>query len=205
MSQVTIEAIDKVLERLPKATYKQAKEALQKTDGNVVEAIIYLESNYSDLKGSKKKTTEIFGKNTDELKDQVVDLIKKSNVVRLIIERKGETMLNIPLTVGVVGVIIGPMLALVGLSAAVLSKCKIKIANEEGDTVIDLGEFSEDKFNTIKDMVSTKAKDVKNAIDKNKEKESDTYPNNETKKSDDEIVISLDKQSFEVKDEKDGQ
>ncbi len=30
MSQVTIEAIDKVLERLPKATYKQAKEALQK-------------------------------------------------------------------------------------------------------------------------------------------------------------------------------
>ena len=35
MSQVTIEAIDKVLERLPKATYKQAKEALQKTDGNV--------------------------------------------------------------------------------------------------------------------------------------------------------------------------
>lgn len=146
MSQVTIEAIDKVLERLPKATYKQAKEALQKTDGNVVEAIIYLESNYSDLKGSKKKTTEIFGKNTDELKDQVVDLIKKSNVVRIIIEKNGDTMLNIPLTVGVVGVIIGPMLALVGLSAAVLSKCKIKIANEEGDTVIDLGEFSEDKF-----------------------------------------------------------
>lgn len=55
MSQVTIEAMDKVLERLPKATYKQAKEALQKTDGNVVEAIIYLESNYSDLKGSKRK------------------------------------------------------------------------------------------------------------------------------------------------------
>ena len=26
MSQVTIEAIDKVLERLPKATYKQAKD-----------------------------------------------------------------------------------------------------------------------------------------------------------------------------------
>lgn len=94
MSQVTIEAIDKVLERLPKATYKQAKEALQKTDGNVVEAIIYLESNYSDLKGSKKKTTEIFGKNTDELKDQVVDLIKKSNVVRIIIEKNGDTFFN---------------------------------------------------------------------------------------------------------------
>ena len=55
MSQVTIEAIDKVLERLPKATYKQAKEALQKTDGNVVEAIIYLESNYRDQKRKQLK------------------------------------------------------------------------------------------------------------------------------------------------------
>ena len=203
MSQVTIEAIDKVLARLPKATYKQAKEALQKTDGNVVEAIIYLESNYSDLKGSSKKTTEIFGKNTDELKEQVLDLIKKSNVVRLIIERKGETMLNIPLTVGVVGVIIGPMLTLVGLSAAVLSRCKIKIANEDGDTVIDLGEFSEEKFNTIKDMVSNKAKDVKEAMDKNKE--SNTYTNDEMKKQDDEIVISLDKKSYDVKDDNNNQ
>ncbi|MFR3071922.1 MAG: DUF4342 domain-containing protein [Paeniclostridium sp.] len=35
-----------------------------------------------------------------------MDLIKKSNVVRIIIEKNGDTMLNIPLTVGVVGVII---------------------------------------------------------------------------------------------------
>lgn len=202
MSKVTIESIDKVLERLPKATYKQAKEALQETDGNVVEAIIYLESKYEDLKASKKKSTEIFGKNTEELKEQVIDLIKKSNVVRIIIERNDETMLNIPLTVGVVGVIIGPMLALVGLSAAVLSKCKIKIANEEGNKIIDLGEFSEDKFNTIKDMVSTKAKDVKSVIDKNRQKESKTYTEDETKKQDEEIIINLDKKSYEVKDEK---
>ena len=56
MSQVTIEAIDKVLARLPKATYKQAKEALQKTDGNVVEAIIYLESNYRNLWENYRRT-----------------------------------------------------------------------------------------------------------------------------------------------------
>ena len=56
MSQVTIEAIDKVLARLPKATYKQAKEALQKTDGNVVEAIIYLEENYRNLWEKYRRT-----------------------------------------------------------------------------------------------------------------------------------------------------
>lgn len=198
MSQVTIEAIDKVLERFPKATYKQAKEALEKTNGNVVEAIIYLESNYSELNESKKKTTEIFGKNTDELKEQILDLIKRSSVVRVIIERNKKTMLNIPLAVGVVGVLIGPMLTLAGLSAAVLSKCKIKIANENGDTVIDLGEFSEEKFNTVKEMVSGKAKDVKDIIDKNRSKEPKVYSEDEIKQEEvDEIVINLDKKSDE--------
>ncbi|MGN1031932.1 MAG: hypothetical protein ACI4PU_00580, partial [Intestinibacter sp.] len=60
MGQITIEAIDKILERVPKATYKQAKEALEKTDGSVIDAIIYLETNYSELKDDKKKTTEVF-------------------------------------------------------------------------------------------------------------------------------------------------
>lgn len=198
MSQVTIEAIDKVLERFPNATYKQAKEALEKTDGSVVDAIIYLETNCKESNPSSKKTTEIFGKNTDELKEQVLDLIKKSSVVRIIIEKDEKTMLNIPFTIGVVGAIIGPMLTLVGLSAAVLSKCKIKVANEDGDTVIDLGEFSEDKFNTIKDMVSIKAKDVKDIIDKNKSKEPKTSPKDEIKQEEvDEIVINLDKKSDE--------
>ncbi|MGM9536586.1 MAG: DUF4342 domain-containing protein [Intestinibacter sp.] len=194
MSQITIEAMDKVLKRVPNATYKQAKEALEKTDGSVVDAIIYLETNCSDSDKNTKKTTEIFGKNTEELKEQILDLIKKSSVVRIIIEKDGKTMLNIPLGIGVVGAIIGPMLTLVGLSAAVLSKSKIKVANEKEDTVIDLGEFSEDKFNTIKDMVSGKAKDVKDIIDKNKSKE----PKDEIKKEEvEEIVINLDKKSDE--------
>ena len=80
MSQVTIEAIDKVLERFPNATYKQAKEALEKTDGSVVDAIIYLETSCGESNQKNKKTTEIFGKNTDELKEQILDLIKKSSV-----------------------------------------------------------------------------------------------------------------------------
>ena len=196
MSKVTIESIDKVLKRLPNATYKQAKEALAKTDGSVVDAIIYLQTTYSELNPNNDKKTEIFGKNTEQIKDQILDLIKKSNVIRVIIERNGKTLINIPLTVGVVGVIIGPMLTLVGLSAAVLSKAKIKIANEDGDTVIELGEFSEEKFNTIKDMVSGKAKDIKGAIDKSKETKNPSE--NEIKKEDvEEIVIDLNKNKDE--------
>ena len=36
MNKVTIRAINRVMERMRKKTYKQGREALQKTDGNVV-------------------------------------------------------------------------------------------------------------------------------------------------------------------------
>lgn len=189
MSNIEIESMDKILQRLPKATYKQAKEALEITNGNIVEAIIYLENTYGDLKGNpqKKSSGEVFGKNTDEIKEQVLDLIKKSNVIRIIVEKNDKTILNVPLTVGVVGVIIGPMLALLGLSAAVISKSKIKISNEDEGTTIDLGEFSEEKFNIIKDMVANATKDMKDS----ENKKSNTENNN--------VQYSLEKKSNEDK------
>ncbi len=194
MSQVTIESIDKVLKRFPNATYKEVKEALEKNNGNVVDAIIYLESNSNNSTDDNKKSSEVFGKNTEDIKNQLFDLIKKSTVIRLIIERNNKTMINIPLTVGVVGAFIGPMLTLAGLSTAVISKCKIKIANENGKVLIDLGEFSEDKFNAIKDIVYGKAKDVKQTVDKSKTKNSDHTKEEIKKEEVEEIIINLDKE-----------
>ena len=41
--------------------------------------------------------------------------------------------MNIPITIGVIGLALGPLVTLVGLSAAVLGKFNIKIENEEDD------------------------------------------------------------------------
>ena len=41
-NKITIESIDAVYQRIPNATYSEAKEALQECDGDVVEAIILL-------------------------------------------------------------------------------------------------------------------------------------------------------------------
>lgn len=202
MSEISIESMDKILQRLPKATYKQAKEALEKTNGNVVEAIIYLESTYDNLKDDTKKTShEVFGKNTDEIKEQVLQLIKKSNVIRIIVEKNDKTVLNIPLTVGVVGVIVGPMLSLLSLSAAVISKSKIKISNEDEGTVIDLGEFSEDKFQVIKDMVANTAKDMKDVVDKTMSKENQDKDSLKKEEKDDVIILEPNKIDDENKSE----
>lgn len=59
MSSITIEMVDKVMERVPSASYKEVKEALIHSDGDILEAIIYLEENSGAVKAKKKLKTSL--------------------------------------------------------------------------------------------------------------------------------------------------
>ena len=195
MSNITIEAIDQVMERVPGATYAEVREALIKSDGDVIDAIILLQENSTEKENKNKKTfEEVFGKDSDKIKEEITELLRKSNVVRIVIEKNGKIIMNIPITVGVVGVVFAPILTLIGLSASVLAKYRIKIENEDEGTIVDLGEFSEEKLNIIKDMVSSATKDVKQAVDKRNKK---TEDKNEV--DDDDVIIDLNKNDYREK------
>lgn len=197
MSKITIEAIDQVMERVPGATYAEVREALIKSDGDVIDAIILLQENSTEKENKNKKTfEEVFGKDSDKIKEEITELLRKSNVIRIVIEKNGKIIMNIPITVGVVGVVFAPILTLIGLSASVLAKYRIKIENEDEDegTIVDLGEFSEEKLNIIKDMVSSATKDVKQAVDKRNKK---TEDKNEV--DDDDVIIDLNKNDYREK------
>ena len=195
MSKITIEAIDQVMERVPGATYAEVREALIKSGGDVIDAIILLQENSTEKENKNKKTfEEVFGKDSDKIKEEITELLRKSNVIRIVIEKNGKIIMNIPITVGVVGVVFAPILTLIGLSASVLAKYRIKIENEDEGTIVDLGEFSEEKLNIIKDMVSSATKDVKQAVDKRNKK---TEDKNEV--DDDDVIIDLNKNDYREK------
>ena len=199
MSKITIEAIDQVMDRVPGVTYAEVKEALIKCDGDVVDAIILLQNNSTNEENIKSKKTfeDVFGKDSKQIKEKITELIRKSNVIRIVIEKNGKIIMNIPITAGVVGVVFAPILTLIGLSASVLAKYRIKIENEDEGTIVDLGEFSEEKLNIIKDMISSTAKDVKEAVDK---KNKNTEDKNES--DNDDVIINLNKDDYrEKKDE----
>ena len=199
MSKITIEAIDQVMDRVPGVTYAEVKEALIKCDGDVVDAIILLQNNSTNEENIKSKKTfeDVFGKDSEQIKEEITELIRKSNVIRIVIEKNGKIIMNIPITAGVVGVVFAPILTLIGLSASVLAKYRIKIENEDEGTIVDLGEFSEEKLNIIKDMISSTAKDVKEAVDK---KNKNIKDKNES--DNDDVIINLNKDDYrEKKDE----
>ena len=173
-NEITIEKIDAVIQRVPSATYTQATKALMDHNGDVIEAIISLESNKSienniskKTKQAKKVVEDIFSKDSEDFKDikeQAKELLKKSSVIRVIIDRNDKVIINIPLTAGVVGVALLPIYTLVGLSAAVIGKCRIKIQNEDDGNVVDLGELNEEKLNMLKQMLVNTAKEVKDVV-----------------------------------------
>jgi len=79
-----------------------------------------------------KKTTEEFTVNGEELLAKVKALINEGNIRRIIIkDEAGKTLVELPVTIGVVGVLIAPVLAAVGAIAALVTKCTIVVERRE--------------------------------------------------------------------------
>lgn len=198
MAQITIEMVDQVLDRLPYATYKEAREALIKTDGNVLDAIIYIESGQKDMSfENKKESIRRFGENisqeSEKIRGQLGDLFKKTTVVRIIVEKEGKVMLNIPLTIGVLGVAAMPVLSLLGLSAAVLSKYSVLITDEASGESVDMGSLTPEKLEILKEIIFNSFEDIRETFKKSKDEDEDD--------SSDDIIYELIKEEDPKKED----
>lgn len=198
MAQITIEMVDQVLDRLPYATYKEAREALIKTDGNVLDAIIYIESGQKDMGfENKKESIRRFGENisqeSEKIRGQLGDLFKKTTVVRIIVEKEGKVMLNIPLTIGVLGVAAMPVLSLLGLSAAVLSKYSVLITDEDSGESVDMGSLTPEKLEILKEIIFNSFEDIRETFKKSKDEDEDD--------SSDDIIYELIKEEDPKKED----
>jgi len=79
-----------------------------------------------------KKKEESFKVKGDDLLKRVKELIKEGNIRKITIKDKtGKTIVVFPLTVGVVGAVLSPILAAAGSIAALVSECTISVEKEE--------------------------------------------------------------------------
>lgn len=76
--------------------------------------------------------TEEFKINGEELLAKVKELIKEGNIRRIIIkDDKGVSLIEIPLTFGVVGVLLLPVWAAIGAIAAMVTNCTLVVERRE--------------------------------------------------------------------------
>ena len=78
-----------------------------------------------------KTTQEEFKVSGKDLLEKVKNLINEGNVRRIIIKNKdGKKLIELPLTIGVVGAVLAPVLAAVGAIAALVTECTIVVERE---------------------------------------------------------------------------
>lgn len=74
---------------------------------------------------------ESFKIDGENLLKKVKELIKEGNVRKIIIKDKNDKeLIMFPLTVGVVGVVLAPVLAAIGAMAALVGECTIMVERE---------------------------------------------------------------------------
>ena len=71
---------------------------------------------------------ESFSLHGETLLTKIKELIKEGNIRRVtIVDKTGEELMTFPLTVGVAGALLAPILAAVGALAALIGECTITV------------------------------------------------------------------------------
>jgi hypothetical protein len=127
-----LEKIDVLRERLG-LSYQESKEALDAAQGDLIEALISMEK--------KSKAWEDKLTNQGEaLIAKIKSIIQKGNVTKIRIKKEDETVLEIPATVGalgLVGILASTPLTFVagiGTVAAAMNQYKLEIIKDDGQT-----------------------------------------------------------------------
>ena len=75
--------------------------------------------------------TQEFTIDGDEVVAKVRELIHEGNIRRITIKNEeGRTMLEVPLTIGLIGAALLPVLAAIGAAAALATRCTIVVERE---------------------------------------------------------------------------
>jgi len=75
--------------------------------------------------------TESFKVAGQQLVDAVKRLVHEGNVRRVIIKHEGHTIAEFPLTIGVIGAVLAPMLAAIAAIAAAVKECTVEVERME--------------------------------------------------------------------------
>lgn len=142
-----LELIEMLRERAH-VSYEEAKEALEKCNGDIVDALIYLEKQDKIKPPPKDSGAAGFWAGLKRL-------IKKCHATRLVISKNDENVVALPLTVVIIITVIAPPITVVGLLVALFAGYKIRIKGPEGEDL---------KINTTLDNMSSAATKVSEQV-----------------------------------------
>ncbi len=145
--KITLEQIDFLRERA-NVSYREAKEALEETEGDMVEALVMLEKQ--NKVSEKKKTAEKKASGSG-FGDNLKNFFKRMNRIRFIIKNERGILLNFPLTLAVILAIFATPFVIVGLLVALFTGYRIQFKNESGEDMA-VNKYMDKVSDSVKSM-----------------------------------------------------
>lgn len=171
MSEITLEKVDVIRDRTG-VTYAEAKEALEICNGDVVDALIYIE-------GKKKTASNEMYATKDEFVNWIKELVRKGNVTRIKIRKDEKVLVDAPVNAGIavtgIAAIVTPFLLALGVLTAVVTKVTIEITKDDGSVEV-VNKIIKSTVDDVKDKIMDLRDDVKDKFS-NKDKEDYTETN----------------------------
>ena len=114
----------------------------------------------------EKVWTERVKVQADALREKVEELIREGNVRRIIVKNsEGQTVMELPLTIGIVGAVAAPMLAAVGAVGGVAARWSLEIERRDQPAQKTASKKSSAKRSSTK-KASTKKSSAKKSSSK---------------------------------------
>ena len=156
---VTLEQIEKLRERA-NVTYAEAKEMLEKCNGDILEALINLEAQ-AKVKAQK---TEFYDsdawKSSKSFWQTLKRIIKKGNITKFVIRKGDNKVIEMPVNLLVIITIIMAPLTVAGVLAAMVTGHKISFIKPDGNgmKINDTLDKVSSRVNSVSDQVVTEIK-----------------------------------------------
>jgi len=125
---ISMEQIDE-LRRRTNCSYEEAKMLLEKHNGDLLEAIVEFER-----KNSSKSNSRTYN-GTVSLGTRIKQLINKGFKTRFIVEKSGETIINISVNLLILAAILLHWFLLIALAISFVLGCRFRIRKEKGESI----------------------------------------------------------------------
>ena len=116
-------------------SYTEAREILTENNGDLVSALITLEELGEIKSGEGGMGENQFRVKGRELINKIKEIIREGNVNKIVVKNDEKTLLDIPVTAGVAGLVLFPYITVLGGLAALYKDYTLEIERPEKSTV----------------------------------------------------------------------
>lgn len=142
---ISLENIDKIVNRTG-VSYEKAKEALEKTENDVIAAIILLEQDNPKVDEQLKIKSKV-------IIDVIKEILNEGTATHIQIKKKGKSIIDLPIIFGAASLILAPIIGVLGVGAVFIYDYEIYIQKEGGSTV-DVIAFAKKKITEVKTKIN---------------------------------------------------